>query len=118
MTTIALETTNAAALSAGMFASRPLSVCPTDWRFASQTSAETLSLVLLSLVLFDPTLYSFAASEKPGLCPRARWGSGVCAEHCYDDSDCPGKEKCCSSGCGHKCIAPFTGLASKQISML
>ncbi|XP_075898452.1 WAP four-disulfide core domain protein 3 [Nelusetta ayraudi] len=48
------------------------------------------------------------AFKKPGLCPRARWGSGVCAEHCYDDSDCPGKEKCCSSGCGHQCTAPYT----------
>ncbi|KAG7227052.1 hypothetical protein INR49_022399 [Caranx melampygus] len=47
-------------------------------------------------------------SAKPGVCPRRRWGSGLCAEFCSNDSDCPGNEKCCHNGCGHECIAPYT----------
>ncbi|XP_073326364.1 WAP four-disulfide core domain protein 3 isoform X2 [Pagrus major] len=47
-------------------------------------------------------------TAKPGVCPRRRWGSGLCAEFCSNDSDCPNKEKCCHNGCGHECIAPYT----------
>uniref|UniRef100_A0A8C7HUD6 WAP domain-containing protein n=1 Tax=Oncorhynchus kisutch TaxID=8019 RepID=A0A8C7HUD6_ONCKI len=46
---------------------------------------------------------------KPGVCPRRRWGVGTCAELCSNDSDCPNDEKCCHNGCGHDCIAPYTG---------
>ncbi|XP_028850050.1 WAP four-disulfide core domain protein 3 isoform X1 [Denticeps clupeoides] len=48
------------------------------------------------------------AFTKPGVCPRRRRGSGMCAEYCADDSDCPGAEKCCHNGCGHECVAPYT----------
>ncbi|XP_071021172.1 WAP four-disulfide core domain protein 2-like [Oncorhynchus clarkii lewisi] len=48
------------------------------------------------------------AFTKPGVCPRRRWGSGMCAEFCSNDSDCPNDEKCCHNGCGHECIAPYT----------
>uniref|UniRef100_A0A8C7M4G8 WAP domain-containing protein n=1 Tax=Oncorhynchus mykiss TaxID=8022 RepID=A0A8C7M4G8_ONCMY len=46
---------------------------------------------------------------KPGVCPRRPWGVGTCAELCSNDSDCPNDEKCCHNGCGHNCIAPYTG---------
>lgn len=46
---------------------------------------------------------------KPGICPRRKWGSGMCAEYCTKDSDCPKEEKCCHNGCGHECITPYTG---------
>uniref|UniRef100_A0A674CP48 WAP domain-containing protein n=1 Tax=Salmo trutta TaxID=8032 RepID=A0A674CP48_SALTR len=46
---------------------------------------------------------------KPGMCPRRRWGMGICAEFCSNDSDCPNDENCCHNGCGHVCIAPYTG---------
>ncbi|XP_023660765.2 WAP four-disulfide core domain protein 3 [Paramormyrops kingsleyae] len=49
-----------------------------------------------------------AAFTKPGVCPRRKRGSGMCAEFCVDDSDCPKAEKCCYNGCGHECVAPYT----------
>uniref|UniRef100_A0AAR2JF03 WAP four-disulfide core domain 2 n=1 Tax=Pygocentrus nattereri TaxID=42514 RepID=A0AAR2JF03_PYGNA len=52
------------------------------------------------------------AFTKPGVCPRRKWGSGMCAEYCTNDSDCPNEEKCCHNGCGHECIAPYTGKTS------
>uniref|UniRef100_A0A8C7LZ36 WAP four-disulfide core domain 2 n=1 Tax=Oncorhynchus mykiss TaxID=8022 RepID=A0A8C7LZ36_ONCMY len=54
------------------------------------------------------------AFTKPGVCPRRRWGSGMCAEFCSNDSDCPNDEKCCHNGCGHECIAPYTGMIWSQ----
>ncbi|XP_030623665.1 WAP four-disulfide core domain protein 3 [Chanos chanos] len=48
------------------------------------------------------------AFTKPGVCPRRRHGSGMCAEFCSNDSDCPRDEKCCHNGCGHECTAPYT----------
>ncbi|XP_055748146.1 WAP four-disulfide core domain protein 3-like isoform X1 [Salvelinus fontinalis] len=48
------------------------------------------------------------STAKPGVCPRRRWGIGICAELCSKDSDCPNDEKCCHNGCGHVCIAPYT----------
>uniref|UniRef100_A0A8C7MJN5 WAP domain-containing protein n=1 Tax=Oncorhynchus kisutch TaxID=8019 RepID=A0A8C7MJN5_ONCKI len=47
--------------------------------------------------------------HTPGVCPVRRWGMGICAELCSNDSDCPNDEKCCHNGCGHNCIAPYTG---------
>ncbi len=48
-------------------------------------------------------------SAKPGVCPRKNLEvavSGVCAEMCFDDRDCPKNQKCCSNGCGlMKCDA-------------
>uniref|UniRef100_A0AAZ3QTT8 WAP domain-containing protein n=1 Tax=Oncorhynchus tshawytscha TaxID=74940 RepID=A0AAZ3QTT8_ONCTS len=51
---------------------------------------------------------------KPGVCPRRPWGVGTCAEFCSNDSDCPNDEKCCYNGCGHNCIAPYTGRICSQ----
>nr|QKG82159.1 triple WAP protein [Misgurnus anguillicaudatus] len=48
------------------------------------------------------------AYTKSGVCPRRRFGAGMCAEFCANDSNCPGNEKCCSNGCGHECTAPYT----------
>ncbi|XDV36735.1 hypothetical protein PO909_006464 [Leuciscus waleckii] len=47
-------------------------------------------------------------TEKPGQCPSTNSGGGNCVELCSYDSDCPKHEKCCSNGCGHQCMAPFT----------
>ncbi len=51
-------------------------------------------------------------TAKPGVCPRRRFGAGMCAEFCVNDSDCPNNDKCCSNGCGHECSAPYTGMNS------
>ncbi len=54
-----------------------------------------------------------AGPAKPGVCPRKNLGvavSGVCAEMCSHDGDCPKNQKCCSNGCGHKCMAPYKGI--------
>ncbi len=51
-------------------------------------------------------------TEKPGTCPK-KLGvavSGVCADRCSHDSDCPNDEKCCSNRCGHKCMSPYEGV--------
>uniref|UniRef100_A0A674CP29 WAP domain-containing protein n=1 Tax=Salmo trutta TaxID=8032 RepID=A0A674CP29_SALTR len=62
------------------------------------------ALVLFLLAFVDLKIVS--ATDKPGVCPRRRWGVGICAELCSNDSDCPNDEKCCHNGCGHVCIAP------------
>ncbi len=52
-------------------------------------------------------------SAKPGVCPNNNLEdavSGVCAEMCSHDSDCPKNQKCCSNGCGHQCMVPYKGI--------
>uniref|UniRef100_A0A8C7HKR0 WAP domain-containing protein n=1 Tax=Oncorhynchus kisutch TaxID=8019 RepID=A0A8C7HKR0_ONCKI len=71
------------------------------------------ALVLFLLAFVDLKIVSAAETEgtstaKPGVCPVRRWGMGICAELCSNDSDCPNDEKCCHNGCGHNCIAPYT----------
>ncbi|XP_031649169.1 WAP four-disulfide core domain protein 2-like [Oncorhynchus kisutch] len=71
------------------------------------------ALVLFLLAFVDLKIVSAAETEgtstaKPGVCPVRRWGMGICAELCSNDSDCPNDEKCCHNGCGHDCIAPYT----------
>lgn len=117
-----LLTTNAVSLTVELSVSLLLSVRATMFNFFS--SGQLLSLLsdwtdlgikhgqsLLDL-LFYPSLYiliSLSPSAKPGVCPRRKWGAGMCAEFCSNDSDCPNAEKCCHNGCGHQCIAPYTG---------
>ncbi len=48
-------------------------------------------------------------TEKPGACPK-KLGVGLCVEMCSHDSDCPKNQKCCSNGCGHKCMSPYKGM--------
>lgn len=43
--------------------------------------------------------------DKPGKCPVPT-GPGHCAEFCAGDFSCPGRQKCCSNGCGHDCMDP------------
>ncbi|XDV45662.1 hypothetical protein PO909_013720 [Leuciscus waleckii] len=50
---------------------------------------------------------------KPGVCPRTNYEVVRCKrkgeELCADDSECPKKEKCCSTACGgRQCTAPVT----------
>ncbi|XP_039903759.1 WAP four-disulfide core domain protein 3 [Simochromis diagramma] len=69
-----------------------------------------LILAFCALAHFDTVLSASACCKitvKPGVCPRRRLGYGRCAEFCSNDSDCPDKEKCCSNGCGHECMAPY-----------
>uniref|UniRef100_A0A3B1II23 WAP four-disulfide core domain 2 n=1 Tax=Astyanax mexicanus TaxID=7994 RepID=A0A3B1II23_ASTMX len=68
---------------------------------------KTQVLCFLSFVLFSVCEWP-SPSTKPGVCPQRKWGSGMCAEYCSDDSDCPNNEKCCHNGCGHECTAPYT----------
>ncbi|XP_034446245.1 WAP four-disulfide core domain protein 18 [Hippoglossus hippoglossus] len=70
-----------------------------------------LILALGAYVHFDTAFAEEAerkTTSKPGTCPPRTWGAGLCAEFCSSDCDCPDNEKCCSNGCGHQCIAPFT----------
>ncbi|KAG7247318.1 hypothetical protein CRUP_007795, partial [Coryphaenoides rupestris] len=39
---------------------------------------------------------------KPGRCPAAKY-TLVCGEFCNQDGQCPGKQKCCPTSCGHAC---------------
>ncbi len=55
----------------------------------------------------------YFVSATSGVCPRKNLGvavSGVCAEMCFDDRDCPKNQKCCSNGCGHQCMSPYKGI--------
>uniref|UniRef100_A0A3Q3EB13 WAP four-disulfide core domain 2 n=1 Tax=Hippocampus comes TaxID=109280 RepID=A0A3Q3EB13_HIPCM len=62
-----------------------------------------LVFALGAFVQFHPVF----TQDSPRVCPRRKWGYGQCAEFCYDDSDCPNEEKCCSNGCGHECTVPY-----------
>uniref|UniRef100_A0A3Q0SRP1 WAP four-disulfide core domain 2 n=1 Tax=Amphilophus citrinellus TaxID=61819 RepID=A0A3Q0SRP1_AMPCI len=44
--------------------------------------------------------------QKPGFCPHRHWDFEHCGDLCSCDGDCPNNEKCCSTGCGHMCMAP------------
>uniref|UniRef100_A0A8C7LZE5 WAP four-disulfide core domain 2 n=1 Tax=Oncorhynchus mykiss TaxID=8022 RepID=A0A8C7LZE5_ONCMY len=92
-------------------------------KYSLEVSMEMNSSALCALVIvllaFDLKIISAAetggnSTAKPGVCPRRRWGSGMCAEFCSNDSDCPNDEKCCHNGCGHECIAPYTGMIWSQ----
>uniref|UniRef100_A0A4W5NUD3 WAP domain-containing protein n=1 Tax=Hucho hucho TaxID=62062 RepID=A0A4W5NUD3_9TELE len=61
-----------------------------------------------ALVLFLLSFVDLKIVSAPGVCPRRRWGVGICLELCSNDSDCPNDEKCCHNGCGHVCIVPYT----------
>ncbi|XP_060554606.1 kielin/chordin-like protein isoform X3 [Ruditapes philippinarum] len=45
---------------------------------------------------------------KPGQCPP-EISSGSCVNRCTTDLSCPGREKCCSNGCGTLCLPPTMG---------
>uniref|UniRef100_A0A8C8S556 WAP domain-containing protein n=1 Tax=Pelusios castaneus TaxID=367368 RepID=A0A8C8S556_9SAUR len=49
--------------------------------------------------------------EKAGVCPAMKLErpTGLCIDTCVDDSDCPGSEKCCGTGCGQQCQVPPPG---------
>ncbi|XP_052088702.1 uncharacterized protein LOC127725641 isoform X20 [Mytilus californianus] len=51
---------------------------------------------------------------KDGDCP-APSGSGICAEMCKTDSECPNEQKCCRNGCyAHQCMAPAATTCTYQ----
>uniref|UniRef100_A0A673JI39 WAP four-disulfide core domain 2 n=1 Tax=Sinocyclocheilus rhinocerous TaxID=307959 RepID=A0A673JI39_9TELE len=65
---------------------------------------------IVILICAMVSLSCVCITAKPGVCPRRKFGAGMCAEFCVNDSDCPNNEKCCSNGCGHECTAPYTGM--------
>uniref|UniRef100_A0A915DEQ9 Anosmin-1 n=1 Tax=Ditylenchus dipsaci TaxID=166011 RepID=A0A915DEQ9_9BILA len=45
--------------------------------------------------------------RKPGSCPKKTLVSNLeCSAMCDQDGDCPETDKCCTSGCSRKCVAP------------
>lgn len=57
-----------------------------------------------------PQLCIFCLPEKPGICPLSEQAAGSrCQDPCAGDGQCPGDEKCCSTRCGHVCMAPEPG---------
>uniref|UniRef100_A0A3Q2VC72 WAP domain-containing protein n=1 Tax=Haplochromis burtoni TaxID=8153 RepID=A0A3Q2VC72_HAPBU len=72
---------------------------------------KTTNLIMMLQVHISKYLYTdfVFLSVKPGvLCPHRRFDNIMCGEFCSNDSDCPNNEKCCFSGCGHQCMAPYT----------
>ncbi len=54
--------------------------------------------------------------QKSQECVQKKLGvavSGVCADICSHDGDCPNDEKCCSNGCGHQCTDLSIGMLYK-----
>uniref|UniRef100_A0A8C1P7E1 WAP domain-containing protein n=1 Tax=Cyprinus carpio TaxID=7962 RepID=A0A8C1P7E1_CYPCA len=48
--------------------------------------------------------------QEPGVCPKIYPEDdmlGDCAELCSQDGQCPDDEKCCSNGCGQRCMPPY-----------
>ncbi|XP_068768433.1 perlwapin-like isoform X2 [Struthio camelus] len=46
-------------------------------------------------------------SGKYGECPwPGRTRGRPCVDYCSLDEDCPGSERCCSDGCGRRCVLP------------
>ncbi|NWI31885.1 WAP protein, partial [Sula dactylatra] len=89
-----------------------------DWRAWCQHDAECPSEEKCCLHGCDYTCLtpSQAAScsapcqaEKPGICPLAKEAlttTAPCSTTCAGNWQCLGAEKCCSSRCGHVCLAP------------
>ncbi|OQV12700.1 hypothetical protein BV898_13021 [Hypsibius exemplaris] len=56
----------------------------------------------------EPTCTIPVAGGKPGLCPKPQKdANGLCWDKCQADSDCVGRLKCCSNGCGHECMLAY-----------
>ncbi|XP_052274001.1 WAP four-disulfide core domain protein 3-like isoform X2 [Dreissena polymorpha] len=54
-----------------------------------------------------PLCTLIACQDKPGTCPKYPPGNFLpCVTLCDSDFDCPGQEKCCSTGCGRSCSVP------------
>ncbi|XP_039515920.1 waprin-Thr1-like isoform X1 [Pimephales promelas] len=68
----------------------------------------SLSAVLLCLSACLNTIEAGVVAAKPGQCPIRSSAVGLCDDVCSNDSDCPNDEKCCISGCGYQCMAPYT----------
>lgn len=49
--------------------------------------------------------------SKPGQCPflvppPTGAGEDICSVSCSSDDECSGDDRCCSTGCGTKCMQP------------
>jgi WAP-type (Whey Acidic Protein) 'four-disulfide core' len=54
---------------------------------------------------------------KSGSCPAVSGNSmnGWCDQRCTTDGDCAGTNKCCSNGCGKRCLTPVTLLTGPVV---
>uniref|UniRef100_A0A3Q0SXY9 WAP four-disulfide core domain 2 n=1 Tax=Amphilophus citrinellus TaxID=61819 RepID=A0A3Q0SXY9_AMPCI len=55
--------------------------------------------------------------QKPGFCPHRHWDFEHCGDLCSCDGDCPNNEKCCSTGCGHMCMAPVLDDCPRHLNL-
>ncbi|XP_017784218.1 PREDICTED: papilin isoform X2 [Nicrophorus vespilloides] len=46
--------------------------------------------------------------SKPGSCPAIQENPEQCNNECYNDAGCLMDLKCCSTGCGMACVAPYS----------
>uniref|UniRef100_A0A8C1S4M9 WAP domain-containing protein n=1 Tax=Cyprinus carpio TaxID=7962 RepID=A0A8C1S4M9_CYPCA len=77
------------------------------------TARVCCSLIAVLLCLFvylSTTDAKEYVTEKPGVCPKIYPEDDMledCAELCSQDGQCPDDEKCCSNGCGQRCMPPY-----------
>ncbi|XP_075331607.1 uncharacterized protein LOC142390122 [Odontesthes bonariensis] len=74
-------------------------------KISMETYWSTLGALFLLVGVFRDSSAGFSG-EPDVQCPNID-GPLHCAEFCVDDSDCPGRQKCCSNGCGHQCTVPI-----------
>ncbi|GAV02551.1 hypothetical protein RvY_13098 [Ramazzottius varieornatus] len=56
--------------------------------------------------------------SKPGSCPATADGmASICIAGCSRDSDCPNTQKCCTSGCTTRCVAPTMTMTPNNFAM-
>uniref|UniRef100_A0A8C4PMJ9 WAP domain-containing protein n=1 Tax=Equus asinus asinus TaxID=83772 RepID=A0A8C4PMJ9_EQUAS len=72
-------------------------------------------LLLLATLITLKRLFCFSEKSKPGTCPGLPPETiGPCVELCSRDESCPGKQKCCSHGCGHSCQTAVKDMSIRQ----
>ncbi|CAM5152248.1 unnamed protein product [Eretmochelys imbricata] len=65
-----------------------------------------LLLGLLTLWADPPSASGQLHQVKKGECPAPIHWAVNCLMFCSTDADCPGSERCCSTGCGRECRLP------------
>nr|XP_048675513.1 perlwapin-like isoform X1 [Caretta caretta]XP_048675515.1 perlwapin-like isoform X3 [Caretta caretta] len=66
-----------------------------------------LLLGLLTLWADPPSASGQLHQVKKGECPAPIHWAVNCLMFCSSDADCPGSERCCSTGCGMECRLPL-----------
>ncbi|TKR69129.1 hypothetical protein L596_021324 [Steinernema carpocapsae] len=65
--------------------------------------SQSQSEIIRNMKVFNPARYHV----KPGTCSYKREIIKVCINECSNDSNCPGRQKCCFNGCARRCVAPI-----------